>query len=112
MTIAGQNQGIERFLHTYVNRVLAQFIYPLTASPRFDGTLIADVLEVQTNLEPGLRTHTFPGSSVLVTSAEKAHLEQLSVAKFALSFFGPRPHEGQVRPSSRYAVGVLHQVPR
>ena len=28
MTMAGQILGIERFLHTHSNRVLAQFIYP------------------------------------------------------------------------------------
>ena len=53
--IAGWILGNERFLHTHSNRVLAQFIYPLAASPCFDGTLNAEVIEVQTNREPDLR---------------------------------------------------------
>ena len=28
MTMAGQILGIERFLHTHTNRILAQFIFP------------------------------------------------------------------------------------
>ena len=44
-----------RFLYTHSNRVLAQFIYSVSASLCFDRTLYPEVFEGQTNLEPDPR---------------------------------------------------------
>ena len=86
--------------------MLAQFIYTLTASTRFDGTLNTDAIEFQTNLAPDPRKNFMRGSSVLVISAEQAHHEQLSMTKFALPILGPRPHEGQVHMRCALPVPV------
>ena len=46
------NLDIEWPSYTILNRLLAQFILPLIASPCFGGALIVVITEFQTNLVP------------------------------------------------------------
>ena len=73
------NMDIERLSYTYLSRMLAQITSSLTAPLSFDGTLIVDVIEFQTHLEPYLRVHFMFSSDAPIISAEKAHHETLSV---------------------------------
>ena len=91
--IAGWILGIERFLYTHSKRVLAQFIYPLAASPRFDGTLDADVIEVQTNLQPDPRINFMYRGCWVETfqrrgggDQDRAHPSEWSPAGFECGF--------------------------
>ena len=96
------NLDIEHLSHTSLSRVFAQVTSSLTAPLGFDGTLSVDVIEFQMNLEPNLGVHFMFGSDAPIISAEKAHHEQLSVAKITVSGFEPdlmmvkcRPRRGK-----------------
>jgi len=87
--ICRRNLDIERPTYTNLNRLLAQIIFSLTASLRFDGALNVDITEFQTNLVPYPRIHFMLSSYAPIISAEKAYHEQLSVAEITTSVFEP-----------------------
>lgn len=83
------NLGIERPSYTNLNRLIAQVISSMTASLRFDGTLNVDINEFQTNLVPYPRIHFMLSSYAPVITAQKAALENMSVAEITNSLFDP-----------------------
>ena len=51
------NLGVQSPTYTNLNRLIAQILSSITASPRFDGALNVDLNEFQTNLVPYPRIH-------------------------------------------------------
>ncbi|KAK8795687.1 hypothetical protein WA158_000344 [Blastocystis sp. Blastoise] len=87
--ICRNNLGIERPSYTNLNRLIAQVISSMTASLRFDGTLNVDINEFQTNLVPYPRIHFMLSSYAPVITAQKAALENMSVAEITNACFDP-----------------------
>jgi hypothetical protein len=56
--ICHRNLDIERPTYTNLNRPIGQIVSSITASLRFDGALIVDLTEFQTNLVPYPRIHS------------------------------------------------------
>ena len=92
------NLDIEHLSHTSLSRVFAQVTSSLTALLGFNGTLNMDIIKFHMNLEPNLRFHFMFGSDAPIISAEKAHHEQLSVAKITVSGFEPDLMMVECRP--------------
>ncbi|KAH0696470.1 hypothetical protein KY290_013834 [Solanum tuberosum] len=79
--LISRSLDIERPTYTNLSRLISQAISSLTASLMFDGSLIIDVNEFQTNLIPYTMIHFILSSYAPVISIEKAYREQLSVAE-------------------------------
>jgi tubulin alpha len=77
--ICKKNLGIASQNFINLNRPIAQVVFSVTASPRFDGSSNVDLNEFQTKLVPS--PYYFPLDTVSpIISAAKAHHEQNSVA--------------------------------
>ncbi|GKB97269.1 tubulin alpha-3 chain, partial [Tanacetum coccineum] len=69
--------------------LISKIISSLTTSLRFDGAIIVDIKEFQTNLVAYPRIHFMLSSYALVISTKKAYHEQLLVPKITNAVFEP-----------------------
>ena len=87
--ICSRNLDIEKPSYRNINRLIAQIMTSLTASTRFNGSLDANIAQIQTNLIPYPRIKYLTATYAPFIASEKAHHEQLSVADITNACFEP-----------------------